>query len=48
MCKHNWRKVNDVWVCVDCGLTRMNDGKLIFDKAIINYKPKKRKVKRKK
>lgn len=47
MCTHDWKKVNDVWVCVRCGITRIYDGTIIFDRPIANYKPKKRKVKRK-
>ena len=43
MCSHNWQKINDVYVCMRCGLTRTYDGKLIFDRKIANYKPKKRK-----
>ena len=45
-CGHNWQKVNDCYVCVKCGLTRTLDGKMIFDRKIANYKPKKRKNKK--
>jgi hypothetical protein len=41
MCSHNWKKVNDVSVCIRCGMTRTHDGKIMFDKKIVNYKPKK-------
>ena len=45
MCNHgNTVKVNDVWVCLRCGLTRTYDGKIIFDRKIANHK--KRKVKK--
>lgn len=37
MCNHTWKHVNDVWVCLRCGLTRTCDGKIIFDKKIVNY-----------
>ena len=47
MCGHNWRKVNDVWVCLNCGLTRTHDGKILFDRKITNYKSKKRRPKHK-
>lgn len=47
MCAHNWKRFNDVWVCMNCGLTRTLDGKMFFDKTIVNYKPKKRKARRK-
>lgn len=44
MCNHIWRKVNDVLVCVRCGLERIDGtNKVIFDKKIVNYKQKKRK-----
>ncbi len=44
MCKHtNTRKYNDVKVCMNCGLTILPDGKIMYDRAIVNYKPKKRK-----
>lgn len=43
MCNHEWRKINDVKVCMRCGMTRTLDGKILFDKKIVNYKPKKRK-----
>lgn len=42
MCNHVWKKVEDVHVCLRCGLTRTPDGKYIFDKKITNYRPKKR------
>lgn len=48
-CKHtNTRKVNDVRVCLDCGMTITNDGHIQFDRKIVNYKPKKRKKRGKK
>ena len=45
MCPHIWKKVNDVSVCVRCGLTRTYDGRILFDRKIMNHnnKPKKRK-----
>lgn len=45
MCAHCWKRVNDVWFCVNCGLTRTLDGRILFDKNIVNYKPKKKKRK---
>lgn len=48
MCSHGWQRVGDVWVCVRCGLTRTNDGKLFFDKKLPNYKSKKQKKRGKK
>ena len=43
MCGHTWQKVNDVLVCQKCGLTRTYDGKILFDRKIANYRPKKKK-----
>lgn len=44
MCPHTtWQKFNDVYVCVRCGLTKTYDGRIIFDRKLTNYKPKKRK-----
>ena len=40
-----WKKCGDVWICVRCGITRLNDGRLMFDKKFVNYKFKKRKAK---
>lgn len=35
MCKHVWRMVNDVRVCLRCGLTISRfDGKPIFDRKL--------------
>jgi hypothetical protein len=38
-CGHQWRKFNDVEVCVRCGLTRTYDGKILFDRRLPNVKP---------
>lgn len=43
MCSHEWKRVNEVLVCMRCGLTKMPNGKLMFDKKIVNYKSPKRK-----
>ena len=41
MCLHsNTKKVNDVRVCLDCGMTILPNGKIIFDRKITNYKRK--------
>lgn len=39
-CPHSWQKINDVQVCMRCGLTRTHDGKFLFDRKIVNYKRK--------
>lgn len=46
MCSHNWLNINDVIFCTRCGITKTNDGKIIFDRKIANYKSKKRKVRK--
>lgn len=38
MCPHEWLKVNDVFVCLRCGLTRTYDGKIMFDRGLPNYR----------
>ena len=48
MCPHTaWKKVNDVYVCMRCGLTKTYDGRVLFDRKLPNCKLKKRKVKKK-
>ena len=48
MCAHEWKKVNDTWICMRCGLTRLEDGFILYDKYILDYKPMgKRRKKRK-
>lgn len=43
-CAHtNTRQINDVKVCLNCGITITHDNKILFDRKIVNYKPKKRK-----
>ena len=42
MCKHVWIKINDICVCKKCGVTRIEDSKIIFDRRLPSYKPKRR------
>lgn len=41
MCGHNWYTIEDQGVkvkyCVACGLTRLENGRLLFDKGLIKY-----------
>lgn len=41
MCGHNWYTVQDpsvkVKFCVNCGLTRLDNGRILFDKDLIRY-----------
>ena len=47
MCSHtNTQKINDVKVCLSCGMTILPNGKIIFDRKIVNYNPKKKRKKR--
>lgn len=48
LCSHEWLKVNDVWVCLRCGITRLPEGDVMFDRRLPNYKPKKKKARKKK
>jgi len=35
MCNHIWKTVNDVRVCLRCGITmRRLDGKIMFDRKL--------------
>ena len=44
MCNHsNTVKIGDTKVCLKCGMVRTWDGKVFYDKEIVNYKPKKKK-----
>lgn len=46
-CSHtNTKKINAFRVCMDCGLTLSPDGKVLFDKRIVNYNAKKKKKRR--
>ena len=43
MCNHsNTKKINNVRVCLKCGLTITDDGKVLFDRKLPNYKSKKK------
>lgn len=42
MCNHIWKKVNDVRVCLRCGMTvRLLDGAILFDRKLPNIGNKK-------
>ena len=41
MCPHVWKRVENTHVCVRCGLTRLPDGRIFFDRRLPNYKKKK-------
>lgn len=43
MCGHIWHKINDVSVCSKCGATMTFDGKILFDRKLVNYKRKAKK-----
>ena len=42
MCRHNWREINDIRVCLRCGLTVIKNGSVLFDRNIMNYRPRKK------
>lgn len=49
MCAHsNWQKFGEVWACLRCGLTKLPDGKIIFDRKLPSYINKKKKKRGKK
>lgn len=44
MCGHgNTRKIGEVKVCLNCGMTVLPNGQIYFDKGLLNYKSKKKK-----
>lgn len=36
MCKHIWKKINDVSVCTKCGISICNGKFVQFDRKIVN------------
>ena len=46
MCGHTWKRVNDVWICVRCGLTKTYDGRILFDRKLPSYSDKKKRKKK--
>jgi hypothetical protein len=34
MCKHVWKTINNVRVCPRCGLTVLNNGRIMLDKKL--------------
>lgn len=43
MCNHgNRKKIGAVWVCMNCGLTVLPDGRIYFDRKLPNYKSKRK------
>lgn len=47
MCNHIMIKVNDLNVCAKCGMT-LADGKVVFDRGLLDYIKSKEKNKKKK
>ncbi len=47
MCGHNWKIVNDVSVCLRCGLTinRLTGEPICFDRKLVNRKDRRSKRK---
>lgn len=42
MCGHIWKEVNDVRICLCCGMTvSMIDGAILFDRKLANIKDRK-------
>ena len=43
MCNHtNKKRIGDLWVCLNCGLTILPDGRVFFDRKLPNYKSKRK------
>lgn len=47
MCNHTFLKMNDVTVCVKCGMTVADGKKVIFDRKLPSYIRKKNRRKKK-
>ena len=47
MCNHSWQKINDVCVCLKCGISKTFDGKVLFDRPLPGAIKKRGKKKRK-
>lgn len=43
MCKHEFIEMNNTKACIKCGMTVLANGKIIFDKGLVNYSPKSKK-----
>lgn len=41
MCQHSMKQINDIKVCIRCGLTFPPEGRPFFDKGIVSYYSKK-------
>jgi hypothetical protein len=37
MCKHSIVKIGECKVCTKCGMTTLDNGKIIFDREFANY-----------
>ena len=37
MCKHDFIEMNNTKACIKCGMTVLANGKIIFDKELVNY-----------
>lgn len=35
-CNHLWQRYNEVHICVKCGLTKLSDGTMFFDRKYSN------------
>jgi hypothetical protein len=44
MCSHVWKRIEDTQFCVRCGLTRLPNGQMFFDRKLPNYKSKRKKA----
>lgn len=42
MCRHTWRQINEVKVCIRCGLTLAEGSRPFFDRKIVSYYQKKK------
>lgn len=44
MCDHAWKKIGESKFCVKCGIIKLPNGEIYFDRELITYRePKKKK-----
>lgn len=37
MCSHLWKRVGECFVCIKCGITRLPNGRIFFDRKLPNF-----------
>lgn len=45
MCCHSWKRIGECWCCTKCGITRLPNGQIFFDRDLPNCENSKKKKK---